>query len=193
MTKRLKVTILISILFLALIRLYPIWERYPGGLWNVLFYLIIATLFVFLIVKIVIEIVRIIRDRNNLNLKLFIPILIMIVSLTDGLFNPLKINLNSIYGQEVFRACYEGTQNQATLILRDDDKFDLHWTGVFFYDEFFVGKYSMNGDTIILEYKKNKPDRLYGKLIVIDENLFKIENDTLIDTHFYTGYCKGLN
>lgn len=109
------------------------------------------------------------------------------------MLNPLKINLDKIYGQVVFQACYEGTQNQATFKLRKNGKFNIHWTEVFFYDEFFIGNYTKKGDTIVLDFKAKTPRMLGDTLIIKDENLYQFKSDTLIPTHFYLGYCKGLN
>lgn len=117
----------------------------------------------------------------------------MTVLLLDGLFNPLKINLDKIYGQVVFRACYEGTQNQATLKLRKNGKFDIHWTGVFFSDDFYTGNYRRNGDTILLNFKTEVPGKLNDTLVIKEDYLYRLKSDTLISTHFYLGQCKGLN
>lgn len=193
MTRNLKTSLIISILFVGLIRFRPIWERNPGGFWNVLFFMTIAALFVWLIVKIIIEITRLIRQRKNLTSKLFIPILIMTVLLLDGMFNPLKFNLDKIYGQVIFRACYEGTQNQATFKLRENGKFDIHWTGVFFSDNFYTGEYIKKGDTILLDFNTEIPRNLSDTLVIDGDYIYRLKADTLISTHFYLGYCKGLN
>ncbi len=193
MTRNLKISIVISILFLGLIRLRPIWERKPGDTFNVLFFLAILILFLWLTIKIIIEIVRLIRHRHNLTLKFCLPFAIMTISLLDGMFNPLKIDLDSLYGKVIFRACYEGTQNQATFKLRDNGKFDLHSTGVFFHDRFYVGKYQKYGDTIVLDYDGIKP-RIFGdSLVISEEYIYELEGDTLINSLFYVGDCKGLN
>jgi len=193
MTRNLKISLIISILFVGLIRFRPIWERNPGGFWNMLFFLGIAVLFFWLIVKIIIEITRLIKQRKGLTFKTFIPISIMIILLLDGMFNPLKINLDKIYGQVDFRACYEGTQNQATFKLRESGKFDIHWTGAFFYDEFFTGEYIKNGDTILLDFKTEIPRNLSDTLVIDGDYIYRLKLNTLISTHFYLGYCKGLN
>lgn len=193
MTRNLKTSLVISILFVGLIRFQPIWERNPGGYWNVLFFMGIAILFFWLIVKIIIEITRLIRQRKNLTFKLSIPILIMTALLLDGMFNPLKINLDALYGQVVFRACYEGTQNQATFKLRESGKFDIHWTGAFFADSFYTGEYIKNGDTILLDFDTDIPTDLDGSLVVQGEYIYRLQADSLIPTFFYLGYCKGLN
>jgi len=193
MTRTLKISIVLSILFIGLIRFRPIWERNPGGFWNVLFFLGIAVLFFWILTKIVIEIIRIIKIRKEVSFKIFMPILVLIIGIADGMYNPLKIDLDSVYGKTVFRACYEGTQNQATFKLRDNGKFDIHWTGVFFSDNFYTGKYSMNGDTILMNFYTEIPRMLGDTLIINEEFLYRLKSDTLTTTHFYLGYCKGLN
>ena len=104
-----------------------------------------------------------------------------------------QIDLEKGYDKVTFRACYEGTQNQATFKLRESGKFDIHWTGVFFYDEFFTGEYIKNGDTILMDFNTEIPRMLGDTLIVKDDFIYRLEKDTLISTHFYLGYCKGLN
>ena len=193
MTKTLKISIIISILFIGLIRFRPIWERNPGGFWNVLFFLGIAVLFFWILTKIVIEIIRIIKKRKGLSFKVFIRILVLIIGISDGMFNPFKIDLDSVYGKTIFQACYEGTQNQATFKLRESGKFDIHWTGVFFSDDFFTGNCSRNGDTLILNFNTEIPRNLDDTLIIKEEYIYRLKTDTLISTHFYLGYCKGLN
>jgi len=187
------ISLIISVLFVGLIRLKPIWERSPGGFWNIFFFLTIAVLFFWLIAKIIIEISRLIKQRKNLKLKHFVPILIMTVLLLDGLFNPLNINTEKLYGLVEFRACYEGTQNQATLKLRESGTFDIHWTGVFFSNNFYTGDYMKSGDTILLNFNTEIPSNLNDTLIIKGEYLYRLKADSLISTHFYLGNCKGLN
>lgn len=126
-----------------------------------------------------------------------IPTIIMLVLLLDGLFNPLKVDLDRLNGKVVFRACFEGTQNGATLKLREGNKFDILWTGVL-TSSFFYGDYDQVGDTLFLNYHGLKPKR-FGEIIHMDnENEFLIPIDKNIDSlkyvvSFYYGHCKGLN
>lgn len=198
LTKSLKISIILSIALVGLIRLRPIWERNPGGLWNVLFFLSITIIFLWISIKILIEIVRIIKQRNALKLNSFLPIGILLIGLLDGMYNPFKINLENIYGDVTFRACYEGTQNQATFKLREENDFEIHWTGVFFYDEFFKGTYTQIGDTLFLDYNGKRPIRFGDKVLMDNENenlqTIHTDGDSLQNVvPFYYGYCKGLN
>ncbi len=193
MTKNMKISIIISILFIGIIRLKPIWERQPGDWWNLLYYLVIVVLFFWILTKIVIDLISLIRKRRDFKAKMLIPIAIMTIVILDGFYNPLKIDLDKIYGKVVFRACYEGTQNQATFKLRDSGKFDIHWTGVFFSDNFYTGVYKRNGDTIFMNFKTETPRILGDTLLINGENLCLLKDDTILPTYFYLGYCKGLN
>ncbi|NDP28878.1 MAG: hypothetical protein GZ087_15875 [Flavobacterium sp.] len=109
----------------------------------------------------------------------------MTVSLLDGMFNPFKIDLDSLYGNVVFQAYYEGTQNQAVFKLRDNGKFDLHWTGVFFSDTFYLGVYQQHGDTIVLDYKGIKPRTFSDTLVIQGKKIYELENDSLKKSLFY--------
>ena len=185
--------LILSILFLGLTILEPIWTRKPGGFWNVLFYLTLIVLFFWLIAKIIKEIFVLIKQRNDLKFRLFVPIIIMTASFYLTLFNPFGINLESMNGNVVFRACYEGTQNQSTFHLMDNGEFEIHSTGVFFSDYYFTGKYSRNGDTIFLKFDNEKPRLISDTIVVKKDYLYAFRYDTLIPTHYYVGFCKGLN
>jgi len=193
MSRNLKTSLILSILLIGLVRLQPIWERNPGGFWNVLFYLSIAILFIWLITKVVKEIVHLVKNRKGLTFKLFIPLIIMTITILDVSFNPFKIDLEKKYGKVIFIAYYEGTQNQATLKLRDNGNFDVHSTGVFFSDYFFTGNYSRNEDTIFMNFDSKTPRLLGDTLIIKGENLYRKKLDTVLTTHYYLGNYKGLN
>lgn len=193
MEKNLKTSIIISILFVGLIRFLPIWERWTGSFFNLFLFLVIGVLSIWILIKIVVEIVRLIKKCKELKPRMLLPLVIMIVVMLDVFFNPLNIDLEKIYGKVVFRACYEGTQNQATFKLRDNGGFDIHCTGVFFYEEYFTGEYRRHGDTLFMNFNSEIPRTLDDTLIIKNGSLYKIRSDTLTSTFFYLGYCKGLN
>jgi hypothetical protein len=185
MNKNIKISIIISILIIGLIRFYPILERTPGGHWNILLNLSIGTLFVWIIIKIFKEIYRLIKLKHRINFKELIPIFILIISFLDINFNFFKIDLDSIYGKIEKTAYYSGTQNQAVFNLRDNGNFEIHWTGVFFSDDFYTGIYEKKGDSIFLDFETEIPRRFGKTLIIKDLGFFTIENDSLIPTYFY--------
>ena len=194
MSKNLKVALILSLLFVGLIRLQPIWERYPGGLWNILFFLAITVLFCWMLIRIAIELRKLIYLPRITGFKSFLPLGVLALFLIDGCFNPTGLDLDRLYGDVAFRACYEGTQNQARLKLRKGSKFDLHWTGAFFADTFYTGSYTKRSDTLLLQFDDaNVPSKLDDTLVIRDETIYRVAGDTLLPTRFYAGYCKGLN
>lgn len=180
-------------MFLGLTVLEPIWIRKIGGFWNILIYLTLVVLFFWLIIKIIKEIILIIKQRRALNFKLFLPLIIMTISFYLTFSNPFRAMLEENSVNVVFRACYEGTQNQSTFQLMDNGKFEIYSTGVFFSDNYFNGTYLRNGDTIFLKFESEKPRLISDTIVIQNEYLFALKKDTLIPTRYYLGFCKGLN
>ena len=128
-----------------------------------------------------------------------LPVTLIVGILCFIFFNTFSFDIeDKIYGKVVFRACYEGTQNQATFKLREGNKFELHWTGVFFADNYYTGTYKQVGDTLFLHYHSDRPSRFGDKIVMDDKSelltTVRHENDNLnYVVKFYYGYCKGLN
>lgn len=196
MTKSFKISIILSACFIGLVRLKPIWERNLDGLWNILFSVFIPILFVWIISRIIIEVFKILK---NPKLASLIPIGILLIGLLDVIYNPMKVNLERIYGDITFIACYEGTQNQATFTLREKSIFEIYSTGVFFSNVFFTGTYSQIGDTLFLKYNNSKKPLRFGDKILMDnknKQLKAISSKTGSFKNpilFNYGYCKELN
>lgn len=193
MAKSLIVGIIVGIIHLGIVHLEPVWQRNHGGAWTALFILALLVTFVWLCIKVLIELFRLYWNRKSLTVKSFFPIIVISAALVSSLFNPLGINLEKTYGETLFRACYEGTQNQATFKLKTENKLEVHWTGAFFYNQYFTGTYSQSGDTLYLNWETETPRLLSDTLVIHEENLFRLQADTLAPTYFYLGYCKGLN
>lgn len=199
MTKKLVSIGLVSVTLLILIYTDPIWTRYPGGLFVPLIGLLIVVGFLWLIVKLIREITGLIKNRKTFKTNHLLPTILIIGVFCFIFFNTFSFDIEDrIYGKVLFRACYEGTQSQATFKLREGNRFELHWTGVFFADNYFTGTYKQVGDTLILDYDSKRPVR-FGDRIFRDnqkELLTTIRqgNDSLKNVvPFYYGYCKGLN
>ncbi len=199
MTKKLVSIGLVSFTLLLLIYTDPIWTRYPGGLWIPLIGLLIVVGLVWLIIKLIKEIIWLIKNRKTFKVNHLLPAIVIGVCLCFIFFNTLSFDVeDKVYGKVIFRACYEGTQNQATFKLREGNRFELHWTGVFFADNYYTGTYKQVGDTLFLDYKSDRPSR-FGDKILMDNNselltTIRQENDSLnYVVNFYYGYCKGLN
>jgi len=144
-------------------------------------------------------VIDIFRNRKNLTIRSFMPFTICTITLIYTLFSPYRLDSENLEnkGEVVLRACYEGTQNQATLKFREDQTFELHSTGVFFYSNWLYGTYEQKTDTLFLHYLTEKPKRLGDTLLIKNDLLLTIYNQE-VDTlrrflPFYLGYCKGLN
>jgi hypothetical protein len=190
---------LVSVTLLIFIYTDPIWTRYPGGMWTLLIGLLIVAGFVWLIIKLIKEIMALIKNRKTFKVNHLVPTIVIVFFLCFMFFNTLSFDIEGkIYGKVVFRACYEGTQNQATFKLREGNRFELHWTGVFFADNYYTGIYKQVGDTLFLDYNSVRPSRFGDKILMDNENklltTIRQENDSLnYVVKFHYGYCKGLN
>ena len=153
MTKKLVSIGLVSVTLLLLIYTDPLWTRYPGGLWIPLIFLLIVAGFFWLIIKLIKEIIGLIKNRKEFKRDHLLPTILIVGVLCFTFLNTFSFDIeDKIYGKVVFRACYEGTQNQATFKLREGNRFEIHSTGVFFYDKYYTGQYIQRGDTLDLVY-----------------------------------------
>jgi hypothetical protein len=120
-----------------------------------------------------------------------------LTTLTYTVFSPYRLDSENLESVVAFRACYEGTQNQATIKFREDKTFELHWTGVFFANKWWTGKWRQSGDTITLKYDNEIVEQLGDTILISDDYLKPIGN--LVDKKyfvrpmFYLGYCRHEN
>jgi hypothetical protein len=191
---------LVCVTLLILIYTNPVWTRYPGGGWILLIGLLIAVGFVWLIIKPIKEILRLIKNRKSFKTNHLLPTILIIGVFYFILFNKFSFDIeDKIYGKVVFRACHEGALNRATFELREGNRFEIHWTGLLFAD-YFAGTYKQIGDTLLLDYHSDRPIR-FGDRIFMDNQkeslkVIRQENDGLkkvVPFLFHYGYCKGLN
>ena len=192
MTKAIKISLLLSLVYIGLIRFKPFWERMPEDFWVIVFNISIGILFLWICFKLIIEINNFVDRGKSLTFHTFIPVVILGVALADGIYNPFNVNLDNINGEVVFRACREGTVNTTILKLRNNGNFDVYASG-FYSFELFIGTYERRADTIFLKFENRKPKVLDDTLIINNKYLYSIENNKLMPTYFYLGYCKGLN
>ena len=197
MNKKSYYTYFLAFLYILIFKSRPIWERYPGGVYNVFFFILLAILFIWVIIKILQQLNYLFLYNFKLSPIKYLPILILIFSLVECRYNFIAVDFDKIYGKVNFQACYEGTQNQAIIKLRANNQFDIHWTAAFFYDEFFTGTYTNLNDTILLKYRGSKPERLSEKYIKDDKKqlleCIENKNNELNNIDFYYGNCKGYN
>lgn len=195
--KQTRIVVIACIVYLILTIFYHHIDKYsPDGLRFVLT-LLIPIAFIVIVVYFIKGLISILRNRKHLSFSIFLPILISLTTLAYTLFSPWRLDSDKLESPVVIRACFEGTQNQAYIKIRKDKSFEINWTGVFFYDEWYFGTYSQNGDTIFLKYKTDKPYRFGDTILnngssLIPLNKFKKDSSQYF-VPFYLGYCKGLN
>ena len=145
-----------------------------------------------MIVNLVKLIIAVFKNRRQLNVYYFYPIVVYIavicapIGTWEDYLSPVK-----------FRACYEGTQNQAYILFRNDNSFELHWTGVFFYSKWYSGKWQQKNNIILLKYQTDPVEVLGGSVLMKDGYLVPLDNSVEAGFKqypmFYLGYCKGEN
>jgi hypothetical protein len=168
-------------------------DKYTTGLPFVILTLLIPVTLISIIVFLLKAGFQIIRNRQKSSYQLFLLAVIPFITLIYVFICP-NFNSESLESKTILRACYEGTQNQSTLIFKENKTFELHSTGVFFSSKWFYGTFEQKADTFFLHYKTEKPRRVGTILVIVDENLITIDKDTSqIYLPFYLGYCKGLN
>lgn len=195
--KQIVIVTTVCVIYLSLTIFYHHIDKYLTGVVFIALTLLIPIAFIMMVVYAVKGLSQIIRNRKNLTFKFCIPTIIALTSLTYTIFSPWRLDSEILESKVMLRACYEGTQNQAYIKLRQDKSFELNWTGVFGYDEWFVGTYTQKGDTFYLHYKTEKPYRFGDTILnngesLITMNKFKKDSSQYF-VPFYLGYCKGLN
>jgi len=197
-TKRsLILTTIICSVYLVLTIFYHHIDKYLSGIvyWGLtaLIPVTFVTIFVFEIKGIT----EIIRNQKNLSLKFCLPTIVCSITILYTLFSPYKLDSEKLESDVEFRACYEGTQNQAYILFRKDKTFELHWTGVFGYNEWRTGKWQRAGNVLTLKYDGNKVEQL-GEVILISKGYLNpigksIDKKKYPYPMFYLGYCKHEN
>jgi hypothetical protein len=195
--RQIPVVTAICILYLSLTIFYHHIDKYlTGGVFIALTILVPIT-FILMVVYTIKGFRQIIRNRNNLSFRFCLPTIIALATLAYTIFSPWRLDSENLESKVLVRACYEGTQNQAYIKLRQDKSFELNWTGVFGYNEWFLGTYSQKNDTFYLHYTTGKPYRFGDTILNNGESLITMDtfkkDSSQYFVPFYLGYCKGLN
>jgi hypothetical protein len=101
------------------------------------------------------------KNRKQLRLKLYWPVLIYAATFLGSFIIPADI----FESRTILVACHNGTQNQARIKFKQDKTFEMNCSGVFGYNEWFTGNYKQKGDTLYLKYNQLKP-RTFGEIIL---------------------------
>lgn len=192
MAKRIKTSLILFLLLFALLLFEPVLVRHIRPLWNLMIYLAIFVITVWVFIKIIVELVRILKNIKFFRLIDYVPFIILVCTLTGALLLPFDSLFKFYQSPIVFRACREGTQNQQTFYLKANSEFEIRSTSII-YINYFMGKYRRKQDTIFLKYSGERFKILSDTLIVRNNLIYNAHKDTLEPTYFYLGYCKGLN
>ena len=189
-------TIICSVYLLLTIFYHHINKNLSGFLYIILTLLIPIT-FITIIVYGIKGIFKIARNRQNLNLKICFPTVICSLTILYTFLSPYRLDSENLESKVEFRACYEGTQNQAYILFRKDKTFELNWTGVFGYNEWWTGKWEKEGNTIFLKYDNKKVNQLDDTIVIANGYLNPIGKSVdkvkYPQPMFYLGYCRHEN
>jgi hypothetical protein len=136
---------------------------------------------------------RIIRNEEWRRPSNFLTILAIPIVIYISGFHNLTADENTLQSKVKIRACYEGTMNTSRLYFRENGEFEDFNIGFFAHVYYISGTWKMDGDTIRLTIKSGQSNLLKDKMVVKDNLLYAVEQDTIKPTFYYLGECKGLN
>lgn len=190
-------TTIICFVYLLLTIFYHHINKNLSGVLYIILTLLIPITFVTIIFYGIKGIIRIVRNQQNFNFKNCLPIVICLVTILYTFLSPYRLDSENLESKIEFRACYEGTQNQAYILFRKDKTFELNWTGVFGYNEWWTGKWEKKGNVLLLKYDDKNVKQLGDKILIangylnpIGKSVDKIKYPRPM---FYLGYCKHEN
>lgn len=191
-----KVSIACTIFLLLIIFYYHI-EKYTTGSIYIFLTLLIPISFVYIVIYLIKGLIQIFRNKKPLSIIICLPFFITLSTLIYLFFSPYRLDSEKFGSKVRLRACFEGTQNQAFILFRENQTFEINWTSVFFSNSWYYGTYIQKADTFYLNYTTEKPYR-FGDTIVNNGLSLITINKHRIDSNqyfvpFYIGYCKGLN
>lgn len=187
----------ICFIYLILTIFYHHIDKHLTGVIFIILTLLIPITFIAIAVYTISGLINIFRNRQNLTLTLCLPTIITLTTLIYTIFSPYRLDSEKLESKVAFRACYEGTQNQAYIKFRQDKTFELNWTGVFGYDEWWMGQWNKKGDTLILKYNGKEVKQLGDTVLIANGYLNPIGHSADTTKYpypmFYLGYCKHEN
>lgn len=200
-TAKTKRTIILTTIVCCVYLLLTIFYHHINKNLSGVVYLILTALipitFITIIVFEIKGIIEIIRNRNSLNFNFLLPTIVCSITLLYTLFSPYRLDSEKLESEVEFRACYEGTQNQAYILFRKDKTFELNWTGVFGYNEWWTGKWNRKGNMLTLKYDGKKVEQLGEEILISKGYLNPIgksfDKKKYPYPMFYLGDCRHEN
>ena len=200
-TAKTKLSLILTTIYCCVYLLLTIFyhhiEKHLSGVVYIFLTALIPITFITIVIFEIKGIIKVIRNRKNLNLKFCLPTIICTITLLYTLFCPYRIDSEKLESEVEFRACYEGTQNQAYILFRKDKTFEVNWTGVLGYNEWWTGKWSKEGNILTLKYDGKKVDQLSDRILISKGYLNPIgtsfDRKKYPNPMFYLGYCRQEN
>jgi hypothetical protein len=182
--------------FLLITFFYHHIDKHLTGIVFIILTLLVPITFISIFVLWIKGLIQIIKNRKQFTLIFCLPTIITTATILFMFLG--KYDTSEQFESEVeFRACYEGTQNQAYIKFRKDKTFELNWTGVFFSNTWWTGRWNKKGNILTLKYDDETLDVLGDSLLIENGNLNPLK--PLADTSrhsrplFYLGFCRGEN
>lgn len=199
--KKIKNTIIwptiICCVYLLLTIFYHHINKNLSGFLYVILTLLIPITFLTIIIYGIKGIIKNFRNRQNLNLKNSLQTVICLLTILYTFLSPYRLDSENLESKVDFRACYEGTQNQAYILFRKDKTFELHWTGVFGYNEWWTGRWEKKGNILMLKYDDKTAEQLGNTVVIANGYLNPIGKSVdkikYAKPMFYLGDCKHEN
>ena len=159
-------------------------DKHFTGVPFVLLTLLVPVTFVWMLVIFIKGLLTIFRKKAVTNYEINLPTIISGITLMYTCFSPYRLNSEKLESKAIVTGYFKGTQNQAVIRLRADKSFELNWTGVFGYDEWFAGTYTQTADTVFLTYKTKRPFRFGTKILNNGEILETLDKPASHDQYF---------
>ncbi len=163
------------------IKLFYYWNQlagfYPLVIGFILFIFIVAIVY-FLVVSIW----QLVKNRKSATTKAAYPVILYLFFLVFTFYDPFELNAEAFQARPIITARYRGTQNFATLKIRDNGRFDYEGSGAFAYSFFFKGSWSQVADTLFLTCDNGDSLAIGNKLVIDSPNkvMYSIsENGTI--------------
>ncbi len=187
--------LLICSSYLLLTIFYHHIDKHVTGALFITTNIIIVLCYVLIVLGSLKSIITLLRSRDKIK-NHNVTSAIYLVTLTYVVLSPYRLDSERLESEVVLRACYEGTQNQSYVKFRADKTFEMNWTGIFGYDEWWTGSWRRNGDTLFLKYN-GKKIRQFGDTIVVANGYLNPLNRPNGKYNpkqlFYLGYCRHEN
>jgi hypothetical protein len=191
--KRIRIRLIVSALILWIsLNLYYFWIKIGGGIFLIIGIFEIVS-FILTIISIISLIIRLIKNISWRYRANYLTLGFGIVVIASLGFHQLRLGEDSFQSDVKLRACYEGTMNTSHLLFRENGTFEDYNIGWFAFVHYMNGTWRQNSDTIFLDSDNELPFSLSDTILVTDDLILNVKNDTIEPSYYYWGYCKGLN